>query len=176
MSWKMQRQRHCKALQYSCLVTITPKSCAITCISLHLPHTGPLAQKFNAQPQPLNTILTCPHLCLETFHCSAQTVCKMRGSVANGMRSRSIRSYTQHPTFLSFDRCLLAHLFSLGPQNLNHSLYTVGSSLLYPQFLCLPCRSEVSISCPQYTISSRIYHAVLRPMCAWNSYSSDPYL
>ena len=91
-------------------------------------------------------------------------------------KKKKKRSYTQHPTFLSFDRCLLAHSFSLGPQNLNHSLYTIGSPLLYPQFPHLPHCSEVSISCPQYTISSHIYHTILRPMCAWNSYSSDPYL
>ena len=41
--------------------------------------------------KPLNKILARPHICLEAFRCSAQTVCEMRGSVASGARSGSTR-------------------------------------------------------------------------------------
>jgi len=42
----------------------------------------------NARPQPLNIILAHPRFYLEAFRCSAQTVCEMRGSVANSARER----------------------------------------------------------------------------------------
>ena len=52
-------------------------------------------RKPNVRPQLQNTIFAHHHICLEAFRCSAQTVCKMRGSVANGARSGSTR-YTIH--------------------------------------------------------------------------------
>ena len=42
----------------------------------------------NVQLQSLNIILAHPHFYLEAFCCSAQTVCEMRGSVANTARER----------------------------------------------------------------------------------------
>jgi len=42
----------------------------------------------SARPQPLNIILARPRFYLEAFRCSAQTVCEMRGSVANSARER----------------------------------------------------------------------------------------
>ena len=40
-------------------------------VSPHHTHSGALAEKFNAWPQPLNTILVHPHFHLEAFCCSA---------------------------------------------------------------------------------------------------------
>jgi len=48
----------------------------------------------NAWPQPLNIILVCPCFYLEAFRCSAQTVCKMRGSVANGTQEQIDKIWT----------------------------------------------------------------------------------
>ena len=73
---------------------------------------------------------------------------------ANG----SIRSQSEyhHDMFLTFDRSLLAHLFSPVPQNLIIGIYIVIVDLLYPQFPCLThTRSEVS-RVPSIPFSSRV--------------------
>ena len=83
-SWKMQRQRHCKASQCGHLVAVTPESHAITPIPTPCTHWCTGRRNSTCSHKPLNTILVCPHICLEAFRCSFQTVCEMRGSVANG--------------------------------------------------------------------------------------------